>query len=254
LALERHTILQTLLRLTESSRYLEIGVDQGTTFRLLKADRKAAVDVRFAFDVKAEQRDNPNKSVDYYEMTSDHYFATACSGEQFDVIFIDGLHTFEQTLRDLMNATYALAPGGVIVIDDVMPSTYAASLPDLDLSRRFWQATGNPDGSWMGDVYKLVFFIRDLLPSYSYATVQEGHGQTILWAGPRVPTDSAPSMQRIATMQYVDAVMNRDGFNMKPFADILNDIAIAQKKRASAKPAAAAVQASEAVSTASKRR
>ena len=48
---------------------------------------------------------------------------------QFDVIYLDGLHTVEQTLRDLLNALPHLQPQGVIVIDDVRPPTDLAAHP-----------------------------------------------------------------------------------------------------------------------------
>lgn len=220
--MERATVIQSILNLYEAPNYLEIGVDQGTTFHALQASRKVAVDVRFAFDVAAARSAPAAHNCDYHELTSDAFFATrALSAPKFDVVFIDGLHTFDQTLRDMLNASYVLAEGGTIIIDDVMPSTYAASLPDLDLSRRFWAATNNPDGSWMGDVYKLVFFIRDYLSSFSYATVEENHGQTILWRKSRDTRPDPASVEVISRLQYVDAVMGKAAFQFSPLAGIL---------------------------------
>ena len=46
------------------------------------------------------------------------------SGEEaFDLVFIDGFHTFDHTLVDCFYATRLLRPGGYLVVDDVsMPS------------------------------------------------------------------------------------------------------------------------------------
>jgi len=219
--MERFEVIQRLLDLFPSPRYLEIGVDQGVTFHQLRAASKAAVDVRFAFDAAAARQNPANAHCSYFEMTSDHYF-TVDQGRvaQFDVVFIDGLHTFDQTLRDLLHASYVLAPDGILIVDDVMPSTYAASMPDLALSREFWKATSNPDGSWMGDVYRLVFFIADYLTSFSYATVVENHGQTIMWRAPRMASGVARKVETIARLEYVDAVMGAGSFNLQPFAAI----------------------------------
>jgi len=217
--MERATVIQSILDLYQSPNYLEIGVDQGVTFRVLRASRKVAVDVKFAFDV-AEARTAPE--CDYHEVTSDAFFAgRAASETKFDVVFIDGLHTFDQTLRDMLNASYVLADGGTIIIDDVMPSSYAASLPDLDYTRQFWAATNNPDGSWMGDVYKLVFFIQDYLGSFSYATVEENHGQTVLWRKSRDIRTAPAQVEAISRLQYVDAVMGKSAFQFSPLANIL---------------------------------
>jgi SAM-dependent methyltransferase len=219
--MERFEVIQRILDLFTAPRYLEIGVDQGVTFHNLRAISKAAVDVRFAFDPNAARQDPANANCSYHEMTSDQYF-TMDQGRtaKFDVVFIDGLHTFDQTLRDLLHASYVLAPGGVLIIDDVMPNNYAASMPDLDLSRRFWEATAYPDGSWMGDVYRLVFFVADYMTSFSYATVTENHGQTILWQEARAAIGPVRKVETIARLEYVEAVMGREAFNLQPFAFI----------------------------------
>ncbi len=52
--------------------------------------------------------------------------------KKFDVIYLDGLHTFEQTLRDLLNALTLVADAGVIILDDVLPSSFAALLTDME--------------------------------------------------------------------------------------------------------------------------
>jgi hypothetical protein len=53
--------------------------------------------------------------------TSDEFFATLRPSKRYDVAFIDGLHTFEQTYRDVIN-TFAHLRSGVILIDDTVPS------------------------------------------------------------------------------------------------------------------------------------
>jgi hypothetical protein len=220
--MQRADVLQELLSLFAAPSYLEIGVDQGVTFAAVRAMRKVAVDVAFAFDWRAAAAAGGASS--YVEATSDRYFAELRGRETFDVVFIDGLHTYEQTLRDLLNACACLREGGIIVVDDVMPSTYAASLPDLDLSRRFWLATANPDESWMGDVFRLVFFIETFMPAFSYATVAENHGQLVLWQQPRIDAPHR-TVEATARMQYVDAVMNADVFHIEPLAAIKAKVA-----------------------------
>ena len=222
--MQRHEVNQEILSLYERPAYLEIGVDQGVTFRAIEAARKVAVDVQFAFDWKLAAVRPENAHCTYKEMSSDEYFFKDRNDEMFDVIFIDGLHTYEQTLRDLMNACCSLKRSGAIIIDDVFPTSYAASLPDLEFSRKFWKATNNPDGSWMGDVFRLVFFIEAFMPSFSYFTVAENHGQLIMWQEPRSEFPKR-SIEYTAKMHYADAVMNADTFHVKPLAEIKADIA-----------------------------
>ena len=48
-------------------------------------------------------------------------------GARFDLVFIDGLHSFDQTLLDLYYANRLIGPGGYIVIDDaIWPSVSKA--------------------------------------------------------------------------------------------------------------------------------
>ena len=50
----------------------------------------------------------------FFKISSDEFFAHHPPPAPFDIIFIDGLHTFEQALRDLLNsllfAARALSP------------------------------------------------------------------------------------------------------------------------------------------------
>lgn len=43
------------------------------------------------------------------------------TGEEFDLIYIDGIHTEEQALKDIENAHRCLAKDGIIIIHDCMP-------------------------------------------------------------------------------------------------------------------------------------
>ena len=106
--MERYQVLQGLLALFEAPAYLEVGVDKGETFHGLRAGSKIAVDPTFSFDVDAARQQADNQNCRYFNVTSDQFFQTEAPVHRFDVIYIDGLHTFEQTLRDFLNATVAL--------------------------------------------------------------------------------------------------------------------------------------------------
>ena len=220
--MQRFEVNQAILDLFEAPAYLEIGVHDGKTFHAVKAARKVAVDPVFVFDVEAAKVAPENRACEYHQITSDAYFSDQLEeGDKFDLIFLDGLHTFDQTLKDLLNAIECLKFEGVIVIDDIMPSSYGASLPDLERMKALRQIIGG-DGAWMGDVYRLVFFISQYMPFYSFATMGENHGQLVLWRERRPSTGAAPiRVETIARLDYADAMLNAGLFAICPLEDIL---------------------------------
>ena len=53
---------------------------------------------------------------------SDDFFKT--SKDKFDVIFIDGLHTYDQVRRDVINSIKHLKEGGYIALHDMLPRNW----------------------------------------------------------------------------------------------------------------------------------
>ena len=222
----RAEVNQGILDLFSNPSYLEIGVAHGETFHAVRAARKVAVDPAFVFDLDAARADPSNSKCTYHQVTSDIYFSDHQPlGEKFDVIFIDGLHTFDQTLKDLMNAILSVNEGGVIVVDDVIPASYQSSISDVGEFMRFLNAIGSMDGTWMGDVYRLVFFVEQYLSLFNYATVAENHGQMVMWRGRRSSTGAyVTKLKSICESQYMDVKLYEGKFNIKPLADIVNDL------------------------------
>lgn len=216
--MRRPDVINNVLSLFLSPAYLEIGVNQGQTFLEVQAASKVAVDPSFAFDY----RQHASGSVAFHEVTSDVYFGCANPGRVFDVIYLDGLHTFSQIVRDLVNALSCLRDGGVIVIDDVLPNSYHASLPDEGLAARIRERfmPGSQDYSWMGDVYKVVYFVKDFVAQYSYATVADNHGQLVVWRQPRTVED-ARSLKGVAESEFDSVISREDDFNVMPMAEII---------------------------------
>lgn len=223
--MQRFEVLQPLINLFKDPKYLEIGVEGGITFHLVKAAKKIAVDPIFRFDVPEPRITD---SVEYHEVTSDAYFGSLKRSDKFDVIFVDGLHTNEQTLRDLLNAIEHLSEDGVVVIDDVLPSSYAASL-DVQADAEFFRNTVNRerfDGdNWMGPVYRVVYFIATFMQSFRYATITENHGQTILWRSIRPSPDGEDrTLESIARLSFIEMLHSMEVMNIMPYADILAEI------------------------------
>ena len=215
-------VIAGLLSLYRDPRYLEVGVAGGRTFNGVTAARKVAVDPKFKFEVGEVKSNQPTAS--YHQVPSDEYFGFLVeSGERFDVIYLDGLHTFEQTLRDFCNAIRYLAPNGVIVVDDVMPSSYFASLRDLAQFRAVRKGRKDISDAWMGDVYRLVFFIETFLQQFTYRTISDNLGQLVVWPERR-RTVRERTVEATARAPYESVLLEREAFRFAPFATILDEV------------------------------
>ena len=230
----RGEIVQALLGLYPAPSYLEIGVDNGYTFNAVVAEHKRAVDPEFKFE--PVDADDDGRTVRHFAMTSDAYFEGPGAHAAIDVAFVDGLHTFEQTLRDLLNVQAHLNATGVIVIDDINPTSFHAALPDPGEAFRIrdHQARIYPimaeDFSWMGDVYKLVFFIRDFMQSWSYACIAETGGQLVMWREPRAEVDvGTRNFTEVGETSFRDVVGRQDEFRFLPLASIVTRVSAAMQ-------------------------
>jgi hypothetical protein len=225
--ISRAGVVQAVLNLFDNADYLEIGVNQGKTFNSLVAGTKVAVDPKFLFDHEDVAATVAGTS--FWQTTSDDYFGTIAGPDTaFDVIYLDGMHTSEQTIRDLVNATLFLKPAGVIVIDDVFPCSYVASLAERQHTRIIRRATGDTAGAWMGDVYRLVFFVETFCQQFSYSTVNNNHGQLVLWREPRANVPQRTLLQ-VAEKEYKDLFLEKESFRPSPLDLILRKIQDARK-------------------------
>ena len=159
--------------------YLEIGVNRAETMVRVKANRVVGVDPSPQFDVGKLSGDTI-----FFGLTSDDFFLHHAQKYAFNLIFLDGLHEWRQTLRDLQNSLRFLVPGGFIVLDDVVPSDAFSADPDPTVIEKA-RALGLVDhGRWYGDVFKVVRVLYEHRNSIDYVTVGGAsgvHGQTIVW-------------------------------------------------------------------------
>ncbi len=195
--------------------YLEIGVNRGKTFLPLDFDVKVAVDPEFKFDVSTHQCDG----VEFHSITSDEYFSLHGGQRKFDIIFLDGMHTFQQTFRDFCSSQSCAHDRTVWLIDDVIPSDVYSAWPSQGEAARFRRRDGVPPrGAWHGDVFKVVFAIHDFFPTVSYVTLKGGgNPQTLVWRTPRpgfAPVFS--KMEDIERMGYFDLLKREAILNGRP--------------------------------------
>jgi hypothetical protein len=189
--------------------YLEIGVATGRTFMAVEIATRHAVDPAFRFD--PAPLETPH--VRFFAMTSDRFFTEAVPPDQrYDIIFLDGLHTFEQTFRDFCASQAHAHAGTVWVIDDVLPSDIFSALPVQEEALALRKQHGLRGGLWHGDVYKCVFAINDFFPSFSFRTLRRAHGnpQTFVVRRPRPGFRPVfGDLERISRMSFSDLRQHR---------------------------------------------
>jgi hypothetical protein len=179
--MERIRRINHLANKLNSHNYLEIGVRDGETLDGISIPMKTGVDPVFRFDWQLAMENTP--SLRLHQCTSDEFFLGSLADSSYDFIYLDGLHHYEQTFRDLLHAIRICSDKGVILIDDTVPCDAYSCSRDMDEAFSLRRAT-NPDchEEWHGDTYKLIPLINLLLPAYEYITMMDsGNPQTILW-------------------------------------------------------------------------
>jgi hypothetical protein len=200
--------IQRLADALGARTYLEIGVARGVTFRSVTMAERTGVDPSFRFDTLALA----DASTTLIPETSDRFFAALLADRMYDVVFLDGLHTAEQTYRDLCNTLMHAHPRTAILLDDTLPSDPWSAIPDRARSVRL-RGLQSPDGvPWHGDVYRVVALIHAFHPGLDYRTIiGSGNPQTIIWRGPRErASPPALTLDEISRLSYFDLLERRE--------------------------------------------
>ena len=127
----RWDLIQYLISKNKYSDYLEIGCDQDQLFSKIKIENKVGVDPYSGGNVRK---------------TSDEFFKY--NKNKFDIIFIDGLHIYNQVKKDILNSIDCLKEGGIVLVHDCMPDS---------LSK---QAVPRYRLIWNGDVWRAIVDLR----------------------------------------------------------------------------------------------
>jgi hypothetical protein len=142
----RYEIIQETINRKNYKSYLEIGCDQDELFSKIAIDKKIGVDPVSGGTVRD---------------TSDNFFKK--NNTKFDIIFIDGLHEYEQVKKDINNSLIFLNDNGVIFLHDCMPMRF------------IYQAVPRATGLWNGDVWKNIVESRTKSEIDTYV-VHADHG------------------------------------------------------------------------------
>ena len=201
----RVAIIQRELDRFERPRYLEIGVHSGTVLLNLRAHNRLGVDPHKR--IKRRQlavRPFLWRAMTFVEKTSDTFFAKLDPAARFDVIFIDGYHSYDQALRDVNNSLLHLAPQGVVMLHDCNPHSAAAASPDPASVPSRERGDG-----WCGDVWKAIVHLRATRADLRVEVLDTDFG---IGRVRREPAELlAIDPRRIATLDYSDLANDREG-------------------------------------------
>lgn len=201
--------LERLHGLLRPGVYLEIGVAQGRTIALARPPTIAiGVDPEPSLVVKA------STTTHLCVETSDAFFArdgvSALVGDRrVDFAFIDGLHTFDQALRDFVNVETCSTPRSVIVLHDTLPL-------DEPTQRRVRETP-----FWTGDTWKMVLCLREWRPDLEVFTIATPPSGLTMVLG--LDPGSAVLREGFddAVDRYMDAPFSRIARSMAPDLNIV---------------------------------
>jgi hypothetical protein len=116
-------------------------------------------------------------------VTSDEFFAGFAAAPEaealasadppgvFDIIYIDGLHTYEQSYTDFVNSLAVSHEKTVWLIDDTVPCDMLSALPDYKMCAFFRHKFGLVGNAWHGDVFKTLFAVHQAHKDFPFCTV-----------------------------------------------------------------------------------
>ncbi|MBI2353840.1 MAG: class I SAM-dependent methyltransferase [Deltaproteobacteria bacterium] len=159
-----YDVLHTIHTRLKLENYLEIGVAQGRSLALARCGT-TPVGVDPATGSKEEiYFHSPEAAPQLFRMTSDDFFSSINLPEilgkrAIDVAFLDGLHLFEQTLRDFINVERFASPDSMILIHDCLPVN--ALVAERNRKSAFW----------LGDVWKIIPCLKTIRPDLDIVTL-----------------------------------------------------------------------------------
>ena len=207
----RIEVIQQAISRLRCRKYLEIGVRDGECFCSLTVAEKIGVDpVAPQPDVLAEMR---KPGVQYFSLTSDDFFqqaATQVLADGVDVVFIDGLHTYEQAYRDCSNALKYLTPGGLILLHDCLPRSEVEAQPARNNEDAMRILSTVPNGVWVGDVWKAIVRLRSQHSDVQTCVLHSDHGIGLVHRAQN-RSRLQLSLPQVEAMTYADLVQDPRG-------------------------------------------
>lgn len=155
----RTDIINKLIKKNNYKTYLEIGVNTPSQ----PGYNWINVDIQLKHGV------DPNVDTTY-KVTSDVFFEKHIP-HKYDLIFVDGLHTFDQSYRDIINSLNFLNENGTIVVHDCNPINEISQRPVRE------------SNEWNGDVWKSILKLRLENKDLEIYTVDTDYGCSVIKKG-----------------------------------------------------------------------
>ena len=213
--------VQQALAMRSNPVYLEIGVSRGQAFQRISADVKLAVDPAFRLTERTRELANAKgRVVEYFQTTSDAFFdneKALLEQHPVDVALIDGLHTYEQVVRDVENTVRYLKDDGVIFLHDCNPPFELAGRRAESWDEFMAQQSGPLKiGIWNGDVWKAIVELRSTRPDLLVGVLKCDQGVGFVRKG--TPESTLPySPEQVEALTYADLKADRARLlNLKP--------------------------------------
>jgi len=188
--MNRVELINLLLSHTGQQNYLEIGVRDGKTITKVLAKNKVGVDPAYRLNSKVKwKRWVGLDKFKLVKQTSDDYFGSGLPHQDFkkgiDVVFVDGLHNFEQSLKDVNNALKHLSADGFIVLHDCNPKGAAQAYPvkhsyDEVVEKLRTEGIQGWTGEWNGDVWKTIVYLKATNPNLKIVTINADQGLGVI--------------------------------------------------------------------------
>jgi hypothetical protein len=222
--MHRLDVLNLITSKIKAKKYLEIGVDKGKVFLQVNVNKKLAVDpvLKIPFKKKLSSciKDYHNIFNEYFEITSDKFFEIkqnhleALSG--IDLIFVDGLHAYEQAYRDVLNSLKYVSQKGIIIMHDCNPSTESEAKTECPPQNDSTSTEDKSGSLWCGDVWKTIVRLRSEQIDLNIFVLDCDFGIGVISKGKNEVLQNI-NEKEISSLNYSDLDRNRQLLlNLKP--------------------------------------
>ncbi len=219
--MNRQIIAQSLIDKFHFETYLEIGVQRAKNFFSVKAKRRIAVDPVFKIGFTRRIKNLRTFFSDhFFEMTSDDFFQTRAANlfasKKIDVALIDGLHTYEQVMKDFGNCLANLSPNGFILFHDCNPITREAA-EYAHSPEEIMEKFPGKSPEWNGDVWKAIAHINAAYPDIEIFVMDCDYGVGVARRKPGAGGKLNIDPGTIGSLTYDDLEKNRSVYlSLKP--------------------------------------